>query len=113
MPDGAFARLLEGLVKYVPLKQGAEWTVEAGRPDTISKTKLDLIRQAGANRICINPQTMNDETLRRIRRNHTAAQTVEAFEMAREAGFSHINMDLIAGLPLNHLSSCLNHSMSF
>ena len=68
LPDGAFARLLEGLVRYVPLKQGAEWTVEAGRPDTISKTKLDLIRQAGANRICINPQTMNDETLRRIRR---------------------------------------------
>lgn len=99
LPDGAFARLLEGLVRYVPLKQGAEWTVEAGRPDTISKTKLDLIRQAGANRICINPQTMNDETLRRIRRNHTAAQTIEAYEMAREAGFSHINMDLIAGLP--------------
>lgn len=99
LPDSAFARLLEGLVRYLPLVEGGEWTVEAGRPDTITRTKLELIRQAGADRICINPQTMNDATLERIGRGHTTAQTVMAFEQARELGFKHINMDLIAGLP--------------
>lgn len=99
LPDSAFARLLEGLVRYVPLIQGGEWTVEAGRPDTITKTKLELIRQAGADRICINPQTMNDATLERIGRHHTTAQTHSAYEQARALGFRHINMDLIAGLP--------------
>lgn len=99
LPDSAFARLLEGLVRYVPLAEDGEWTVEAGRPDTITKTKLELIRQAGADRICINPQTMNDATLERIGRRHTTAQTITAFEKARELGFRHINMDLIAGLP--------------
>lgn len=99
LPDTAFARLLEGLVKYVPLAEGGEWTVEAGRPDTITKTKLELIRQAGADRICINPQTMNDATLERIGRRHTTAQTIAAYEQARAYGFKHINMDLIAGLP--------------
>ena len=76
-----------------------EFTVEAGRPDTITPEKLAVLKAAGVGRISINPQTMDDRVLERIGRRHTAAQTVEAFSMAREAGFQNINMDLIAGLP--------------
>ena len=78
---------------------GAECTVEAGRPDTITKEKLQVFRAHGVERISINPQTMSDETLRRIGRAHTAAEIKEAFALARSMGFSSINMDLIAGLP--------------
>ncbi len=76
-----------------------EFTVEAGRPDTITKEKLIALKNCGVDRISINPQTMSDQVLRAIGRAHTAAQTVEAFIMAREVGFDNINMDLIAGLP--------------
>ncbi len=76
-----------------------EFTVEAGRPDTLTRRKLESIRAHGAGRISVNPQTMVDRTLRAIGRDHTAAQTVEAFAMAREAGLADINMDVIAGLP--------------
>lgn len=78
---------------------GTECTVEAGRPDTITKEKLQVLRAHGVERISINPQTMSDETLRRIGRAHTAAEIREAFALARSMGFSSINMDLIAGLP--------------
>ena len=81
------------------IDRALEVTVEAGRPDTIDAEKLAVIRSHGATRISINPQTMHDETLQRIGRRHTAAQTEAAYALAREAGFSHINMDLIAGLP--------------
>ena len=84
-----------------------EVTVEAGRPDTIDESKLRVIRDHGATRISINPQTMHDETLRRIGRRHTAAQTEEAYDLARSMGFSHINMDLIAGLPGENLDMFL------
>lgn len=76
-----------------------EYTVEAGRPDTITREKLDAILEGGARRISINPQTLDDAILVRIGRNHTAAQIYEAFELARKAGVPSINMDLIAGLP--------------
>lgn len=76
-----------------------ELTVEAGRPDTITKEKLVAIKNGGATRISINPQTMNDEVLNTIGRKHTTEQTLKAFEMARSVGFDNINMDLIAGLP--------------
>lgn len=76
-----------------------EYTVEAGRPDTITHDKLRAIRESGANRVSINPQTMNDEVLERIGRRHTSEQTLAAYRLAREAGFEAINMDLIAGLP--------------
>lgn len=82
-----------------------EYTVEAGRPDTIAAAKLSAIKRGGATRISINPQTMNDSVLEAIGRRHTAAQTVEAFRLARECGFDNINMDLIAGLPLDTLDS--------
>lgn len=77
----------------------SEFTVEAGRPDTITKEKLLALRKSGVNRISINPQTMNNAVLQKIGRCHTAEQTVQSFHLAREVGFSHINMDLIAGLP--------------
>jgi len=76
-----------------------EFTVEAGRPDTIDEEKLQAILQGGADRISINPQTLNDEVLKIIGRRHTADETLKAFELARQTGFRHINMDLIAGLP--------------
>lgn len=78
---------------------GTECTVEAGRPDTITREKLQVLRDHGVGRISINPQTMSDETLRRIGRAHTAEQIKEAFALARSMCFDSINMDLIAGLP--------------
>lgn len=77
----------------------AEFTVEAGRPDSITEEKLALLKEKGVGRISVNPQSMNDETLARIGRSHTAADTERAFRMARDAGFDNINMDVILGLP--------------
>ncbi|MDR1927031.1 MAG: coproporphyrinogen dehydrogenase HemZ, partial [Oscillospiraceae bacterium] len=76
-----------------------EFTVEAGRPDTVDAQKLGVLRRAGVNRISINPQSMEDAVLAGVGRRHTAAQTLEAFALARALGFDNINMDLIAGLP--------------
>ena len=76
-----------------------EWTVEAGRPDSITMEKLRAIRERGVERVCVNPQTFSDETLRRIGRAHTARETIAAYQLAREVGFADINMDLIAALP--------------
>ena len=96
LPADEMGRLLEALR---PLADGREFTVEAGRPDTIDREKLMLLRASGVTRISINPQTFHDETLERIGRRHTSAQTVKAYELARSLGFDDINMDLIAGLP--------------
>lgn len=85
-----------------------EYTVEAGRPDSITFEKLQVMRAHNVTRISINPQTMNDETLRTIGRAHTSDQTKEAFAMAREAGFDNINMDLIAGLPGENIDSMVH-----
>lgn len=76
-----------------------EFTVEAGRPDTVTQERLDALRAGGVTRISINPQTLSDEVLAAIGRRHTTAQTFAAFELARRNGFGNINMDLIAGLP--------------
>ena len=78
---------------------GHELTVEAGRPDTITREKLRVLKAHGVTRISINPQTMNDRTLQAIGRFHTAADIAASFELARQEGFDCINMDLIAGLP--------------
>lgn len=75
-----------------------EFTVEAGRPDTITKEKLVAIKRNGVTRISINPQTLNDDVLNIIGRHHSAQDTIDAFYLARECGFDNINMDLIAGL---------------
>ncbi len=76
-----------------------EFTVEAGRADSITAEKLKVLRECGVTRISVNPQTMKQETLDVIGRRHTVAQVRKAFVMAREAGFTNINMDLILGLP--------------
>ncbi|HBF65045.1 MAG TPA: coproporphyrinogen dehydrogenase HemZ, partial [Clostridium sp.] len=76
-----------------------EYTVEAGRPDTITKEKLRLMKEYGVNRISINPQTMNEETLKRIGRKHSVEDIRRVFQEARELGHENINMDLILGLP--------------
>ena len=76
-----------------------EYTVEAGRPDSITKEKLAVIQSHGVTRISINPQTMQQKTLDRIGRHHSVEDIVRTFHMARELGFDNINMDLIAGLP--------------
>lgn len=85
-----------------------EFTVEAGRPDTIDEDKLLAIKQNGVTRISINPQTMNDNVLCAIGRNHTSIDTVKAFKLARKVGFDNINMDLIAGLPTDTFDSFKN-----
>ena len=95
--ESDFARLMEETMRLFP--GAAEYTVEAGRPDTITRGKLETLKRLGVGRISINPQTMNDETLRLIGRDHTAAQAEEAFLLARDMGFDDINMDVIAGLP--------------
>ncbi len=86
----------------------SEYTVEAGRPDAIDEAKLTAIKEGGATRISVNPQTMNDGVLKAIGRNHTAEQTIEAFKLARRVGFDNINMDLIAGLPTDTADSFKN-----
>ena len=97
LPENDFRRLMALIAECFP---GAlEYTVEAGRPDTITREKLRAVLDAGVRRISINPQTMNDRTLKVIGRAHTAAQVVEAYRLAREEGIPHINMDVIAGLP--------------
>lgn len=82
-----------------------EFTVEAGRPDTITKEKLIAIKRNGVSRISINPQTLNDDVLEIIGRRHSAQDTINAFLLARECGFDNINMDLIAGLKGDNYSS--------
>lgn len=82
-----------------------EFTVEAGRPDTIDSEKLYSLKENKVDRISINPQTINDDVLKEIGRKHTAQQFFDAFELARKCGFTNINTDLIAGLPTDTLES--------
>lgn len=91
--------LLDHVTATFDMKDCLEFTVEAGRPDSITVDKLKAMKAAGVTRISINPQTFNDETLKKIYRLHDADAVKNAFAMAREEGFDNINMDLIAGLP--------------
>src|SRR5699024_1499148 len=84
------------------------FTVEAGRPDSITAEKLAMIRNYPVTRISVNPQTMNQETLDIIGRRHTVQETRQAFFLAREHGFDNINMDLIVGLPGEDISMVEN-----
>lgn len=79
--------------------EGKEFTVEAGRPDTVTEGKLRVLKAHGVTRISVNPQTMCDRTLRLVGRDHTSADIVDCFNTARSIGFDSVNMDLIAGLP--------------
>lgn len=82
-----------------PVADAREYTVEAGRPDTLNEEKLKILKNAGVSRISINPQTFEDSVLKNIGRAHTAQMTLDAFALARKTGFDNINMDFIAGLP--------------
>ena len=92
-------RLLQKVEELFHPDENMEYTVEAGRPDTITKEKLRLMKAYGVNRISINPQTMNDKTLLSVGRRHTVEDIRCVFWEAREAGHENINMDLILGLP--------------
>lgn len=96
---GQLCEIMTAVKDFFDLSSLREYTVEAGRPDTVTKEKLDVIKNLGATRISINPQTMNNEVLKGIGRRHTAEDTERAFMLAREHGFDNINTDLIAGLP--------------
>ena len=91
--------LMEAVNRCFDRSRLIEYTVEAGRPDTVDPEKLAVIRALGANRVSINPQSMNDAVLRNVGRPHTAADVERAYAQAVAAGFTSINMDLIAGLP--------------
>ena len=95
----ALDRLISGLKDNFDFSNVVEFTVEAGRPDSITLDKLETLKKHNVSRISINPQTMNQCTLNVIGRKHTVGQVVEAFKMAREVGFDNINMDFIVGLP--------------
>lgn len=92
-------RLLHKIMTCFDLSHLKEFTVEAGRADSITPEKLKVLKECGVTRISVNPQTMNQKTLDMIGRKHTTLQVKEAYAMAREAGFTNINMDLILGLP--------------
>lgn len=101
-------RLLKGLKKFIDLKALKEFTVEAGRPDTLSLEKLELLKRYDVSRICINPQTMNDQTLQSMGRNHSSEDVIQIFKMAKKINFHSINMDLIIGLPGEGLEAIQN-----
>lgn len=94
-----FRRIFDRLNGKIDMSRVIEFTVEAGRPDTITREKLEVLRDYGVNRISINPQSMNDVTLAKIGRSHSTEMIYETYRTAREVGFDVINMDLIAGLP--------------
>ena len=92
-------RLLTRIEENFDFTHVKEFTVEAGRPDSVTMEKLCAIKKHRVDRISVNPQTMKEETLKIIGRHHTVQQTKDAYLLAREAGFDNINMDLIVGLP--------------
>lgn len=92
-------RVTEAVARHFDLSHVREYTVEAGRPDTVTPEKLKVLKNAGVSRISINPQTLNEDVLRHIGRRHTVAQFYEAFASARRLGHDNINTDVIAGLP--------------
>ena len=94
-------RIMQTVKDNFDLSKVEEYTVEAGRPDCTTKEKLQVIKELGADRVSINPQTFSDDVLRAIGRKHTHADFVECYNTAREIGFKTINTDLIAGLPLD------------
>ena len=101
-------RLIRKIKCSFDLQHCVEFTVEAGRPDSITREKLAVLRNHNIDRISINPQTMKQETLDLIGRRHTVEQIKESFKIARELGFDNINMDLIMGLPQEDIEDVRN-----
>ena len=91
--------VLTAVERYLPLDSCTEFTVEAGRPDTITREKLAVLARHGVDRVSVNPQSMDDGVLRVMGRPHTGEDIVKAYELVRQAGDFAVNMDLIAGLP--------------
>lgn len=98
-------KIMETVEASFNLDKVREYSVEAGRPDTITPEKLHVIKSLGAERISVNPQTLNDDVLRAIGRAHSGKDAIAAFEAARKEGFKNINTDLIAGLPTESADS--------
>ncbi len=101
-------RIMESVAQNFNLDSIREYSFEAGRPDTITEEKLRIIKELGADRISVNPQTLNDDVLRVIGRRHSGKDALKAFELARKVGFDNINTDLIAGLPTESAESFRN-----
>ena len=98
--DEEFENLMNKIYNsFVENRELKEFTVECGRPDSITLNKLQTMKKYDVTRISINPQTMNDETLKLIGRGHTSQDVIDKFKMARDLGFEDINMDMIIGLP--------------
>lgn len=94
-----FKKLIDAVMANVDVSTLEEYTVEAGRPDTVTAEKLRILKENGVTRVSVNTQTLNDDVLEAIGRRHTSKQFLEAFEIAKNSGIKHINTDLIAGLP--------------
>lgn len=110
-PTALNEQQLERLIKCINQsfgRQEEEFTCEAGRPDSITIEKLHVLHENNISRISINPQTMNDATLRRIGRGHDTGQVLESFMLARSVGFNNINMDIILGLPGETLTELIH-----
>lgn len=110
LDDNHLEKLLKMIQSGFCLNHIEEFTIEAGRPDTITENKLRLIKQYGGDRISINPQTMNNKTLAYIGRKHTAEEIYEVYNIACKIGFKTINMDVIVGLPGERLID-VEHTM--
>ena len=104
LTEDQMAQLLDAIGASFDLSRCLEFTVEGGRPDTLTEEKLRIIRTHGADRMSINPQTMRDSVLQACGRPHTAEDVKKAYQWAQNAGFRDINMDLIAGLPTDDLA---------
>ena len=98
-------KITDTIKEHYDLSDIKEYTIEAGRPDSTDEAKLIVMKNSGCTRISINPQTFNNNVLEAIGRRHTAEETEECFNLAREKGFDNINMDLIAGLPEDTVES--------
>jgi oxygen-independent coproporphyrinogen-3 oxidase len=98
LPPELFDTLLQALRNSFDFSFLREYTVEAGRPDTITRQKLEMMVRAGARRVCVNPQSMSRDVLAAIGRRHTPEDVLDAVKLVRESGMS-LNMDVIAGLP--------------
>ncbi len=109
IPCGDLEKILSAAQAAFP--DAKEWTVEAGRPDTIDEEKLRMLKVYDVTRISVNPQSFSDATLARIGRAHTGADTIRAYELARRLGFDDINMDIIAALPGENVAD-FEHTLS-
>ena len=108
LPDDHFARLLDWTVDWFDGRKVKEFTVECGRPDTITPSKIELMRRHGVSRVSVNPQTMQQRTLDRIGRRHSPEDIIRAFNDLRRASDWQINMDMILGLPGERLNDAVD-----